>query len=220
MTTENLSFYNPHSKGIGEITCTSQETAHTSREVLALIRFGPAGDMYLYEPETARELLAAAFAAVQILDPEGADDTLSDLLDAGALNKILRRIAQQEAAEQKAACRWCKVCGVIVTGGEIGPDGVTWLCEDHRDDAAQAPYPGFPERYPSGADSHMTEDGSLPVAAPDTAQPEDIPIPSCADCHADGRSVPLVLREDGAVACNNRQQCEHRQAANAGAVNA
>jgi hypothetical protein len=26
----------------------------------------------------------------------------------------------------------CEACGVAVTGGEIGPEGLHWLCEDHR----------------------------------------------------------------------------------------
>lgn len=45
--------------------------------------------------------------------------------------------------------------------------GFTSTCPAH---GSAPPYPGFPERYPSGADSVLTEDGSLP----DVAQPARI----------------------------------------------
>jgi hypothetical protein len=31
----------------------------------------------------------------------------------------------------------CEVCGVTVTGGEIGPGGLHWLCEDHRSEPGE-----------------------------------------------------------------------------------
>ena len=80
MTTGNLSFYSPPVPDLGEITCEPQETSRGDKGVLALVRLGPAGNLYLYEPEKARELLVAGIEALRILQPDAADEAVAALV--------------------------------------------------------------------------------------------------------------------------------------------
>jgi hypothetical protein len=75
MTTEDeaivlRSFYSSPSPDIGKIACTEQDGDGDGK--IAVVHLDPAGRMFLHEAVRARELLAAAFEAVKILDPDGA----------------------------------------------------------------------------------------------------------------------------------------------------
>ena len=61
------------------------------------------------DPAVARQLLAAAFEAVKILDPDAASDALLDLIDDDALTVIRRRIAEQEAPEAGRVTRLAQI---------------------------------------------------------------------------------------------------------------
>ena len=175
----------------------TQATTHPDGDQCATIWMGDGGSLWITEPGTAKELLVAAAAALHILNPDLAQEAVAklvaDLLDTAfpgdpGLEAVVRAGQAVDVSHLAGAEHACKVCGVPVTGGEIGPDGVTWLCEDHCGD---------------------------PAFAPGTAQPEDIPqaSPSCARCGAS--SVVIFDDDSGAYRCYNADRCAERQAAKA-----
>jgi hypothetical protein len=92
----------------------------------------------------------------------------------------------QDAAPDTAQ-HSCEVCRVPVTGGEIGPDGVTWLCDDHRaapDTAQRCALCGHTgtgvRRAATRADGSEVSfcDDRPKCAERRDAQPEDIPEPT------------------------------------------
>jgi hypothetical protein len=104
----------------------------------------------------------------------------------------------------------CEVCRVPVTGGEIGPDGVTWLCEDHRADPAYAPDTAQPEDIPEPTSLADALKASLAAA-----QPEDSPVPSpCYWCGTtEGDLVTFASTDDGSESrfCKDVDACYTRK---------
>ena len=104
MTTGNLSFYSPPVPDLGEITCEPQETSRGDKGVLALVRLGPAGNLYLYEPEKARELSAGG---AKLIDIREADEHARERIPA-AENTPLSRLSQLDASQAPAVIFHCR----------------------------------------------------------------------------------------------------------------
>ena len=194
MTTGNLSFYSPPVPDLGEITCEPQETSRGDKGVLALVRLGPAGNLYLYEPEKARELLVAGIEALRILQPDAADEAVAalvaDLLggsdvqpdpyinamaaehpgcDETCPDTAAHRALTSVISADVQVCFWCGIEGTGMRQIKVVPEGLRWEC----------------------ADAEACRHGNAAYAAPDTAQPEDIPVlldraTGCPECGAAG----------------------------------
>jgi hypothetical protein len=160
MTTEkhNLpdAYFNVQQPDVDTIRVSRHDSERYGLE--AIVYFGDDVNMHVRTVAKARELLAAAFEALMILDPDGT-------VHARARNGSL----------------------LVIEGIEPDP-GPPPFAPDPPQPAPftspepDAPYPGFPERYPSGADSHMTEDGSLPgLVIPPADEQDDF----VQDRHAD-----------------------------------
>lgn len=102
--------------------------------------------LWLREPEKARQLLAAAFEAVRILDPDGAADAVFALIEGDALAKIRARILEEDAKppECGAVCEHDCTCslpeghdGDHETRGSGGQELCSWP-QDAAPEAAKA----------------------------------------------------------------------------------
>jgi len=132
----------------------------------AWIAVQPVGKLYVESPDAARELLAAAYKALAILDPGAAADALVDLIESDALAVIRRRVAEAEVRLVSATnedgsinpellailrgtpddaplegCVRCGATGVPLRPLTMEPGSVcrsAWRCEERREAAAKA----------------------------------------------------------------------------------
>ena len=214
----------------------------------AVVEIGDSGGFRIFVESAAdgQKLLTAAFEAVKLLDPDGAPDALIGLIEGDALARILRRAKEEDIREALAArpvrelsdaecdrlhamlqedpagpvisadaqvCFWCGTEGTGMKPIAVAGQGLKWEC----------------------ADAEACRHTSAEIA-PDTAQPEDIPVPTselqdylrsarraCAECGAtEEHTGPLddAIVEPGkpvVLRCHNRVTCKQRQAAKAGA---
>jgi hypothetical protein len=157
------------------------------------------------DASVARQLLTAAAAALHILNPDLAQEAVAklvaDLLDTA--------FPDDPGLE-----------GIIRAGQAIdishvaGGTDVTWPQDAAPDTAPEARCPegcgcrlgtDDADRRECGCDGPCTG-----TAAPDTAQPDDIPLPpQCSRCQASSSVVPMVL-EDGDWHCHNSAACGRR----------
>src|SRR5215472_14537981 len=119
-------------------TITAQKSAPGTARICLTSR----AKLVVETPEKARELLAAAYEALAILDPDAAADALVDLIEGDAPPVIRRRVAAEEmraqreavangaarVQEQLAAIK-CGLCGWNCGGLALVP-GHGWRCED------------------------------------------------------------------------------------------
>lgn len=200
MTTENSEnsgFFANNNPHLGHIAASDHPDPG-----IAMVDLGGPGTIYLYTRAKARELLAAAFGAVKILDPDGAPDAVLALIETDALATILARAEESDIREALAAREpaphTCADCGALAVAGELGPDGTIWKCANHLDYGA--------------ADVACDR---LQDAAPDTAQPEDIPVAAaCRWCGTtEGHLLKVGTLDDGSdrLFCADTETCYVRR---------
>jgi hypothetical protein len=185
----------------------------------------------VHSADVALTYMQAFFKAWRLLNPDGPLDALmAELLDEPDLAKIRARILEEEAPgcgaehampggsvrctkleghdgqhlaggstgevyatwpQDVQVCFWCGIEGTGMRQISVVPEGLRWEC----------------------ADAETCRHGNAAFAAPDTAQPEDIPDDGtgCPECGV----TDLPRREDGR--CRNGAGCRERQAAKASA---
>jgi len=169
-------------------TITAQKSAPGTARICLTSR----AKLVVETPEKARELLAAAYEALAILDPDAAADALVDLIEGDAPPVIRRRVAAEEmraqreavangaarVQEQLAAIK----CGLCGRGPEdvffIGGHG--WRCADALS-CRERMTAGLP-----GDDALDVAAGADPLAIPPNRIGEA--APQCAKCHAEPRA--------------------------------
>lgn len=178
----------------------------------AKIDLGPlVGMLKITEPEKGRQLLAAAFEAVRILDPDGAADTVFALIEGDAVIGEPIGLAPEpgsvcdaeNASYVDGHCR-CIVCP---------------RCHHHTGNSHQGHYWKFCKVTGGMREFHFCcplEPGcELEDAAPAAAQPEDIPIPSpCRWCGTtEGDLVTFASTDDGSESrfCKDVDACYTRK---------
>ncbi len=132
-----------------------------------------------------REVLASALADALAYRSQHADGPCSDcdadpslLCCEGAADLDLADAYEALAGELgiEPERHTCETCGVTVTGGVIGPDGLRWLCDAHRE-----PEPAPDDEGPV----FITMDMSSPKPPYGTPERAALDEARCAKCHAE-----------------------------------
>jgi hypothetical protein len=200
MTTEkprDPSFYGPLNPELGPITCKPGY-----QDGLALVSLGGnAGDLFLHDPAIARQLMAAGFAALRILDPDAAviirasnqglyalDEILPDRSTAPPAHTFIR---PGQVGPGRPAPDACVECGQPEVGhpapefcGAPGPDGLTCTCTRGHNSY----------HYTVTASGDTVEwSPNDPAAVPDVAQPAGLPA-AAEQCDVDWGSAAVSQR--------------------------